>query len=135
LVLSFREHQGHIDRDACGGERFQRVQAGAGGRHFDHAVLVPGRPFLAELDVSSHALRSVQPGGFVLDERVQLETHVTIVPLGALPLGQEHLLGRLDQLIVELPSNLVVGEAVPDQLADPAVEVPSRDDRRDDGRI
>ena len=48
----------------------ERVQAGSGSRHFNHTILVPGRPFLGEFEVSPHALRAVQPGGFVLDERV-----------------------------------------------------------------
>ena len=66
-VLSFSEHQRHIDRDAGGGKCFQRVQAGSGGRHFNHAVLVPGRPFLAEFEVPLHAFRIVEPGVVVLN--------------------------------------------------------------------
>jgi hypothetical protein len=135
LILSFGEHQGHIDRDTSGGKCFQRVQSGGGSRHFDHAVLVPGRPFLAECEVSAHALRAVQPGGFVLDERVQLKTHVPIVPLCPLPGGQEHLLGRLDQFVIEFPGNLVVSKALLDQFSDSAVEAPSPYDLGDDGRI
>jgi hypothetical protein len=135
LVLPPGEHQRHVDRDACCGERLQRVQSGTGSRHLDHAVLVPGSPFHAEFEVSPHSLGPVQSGGLVLDERVQLETHVPVVPPRPLPRGQEHLLGRPDQFVVQCPRDLVVGETLPDEFADPAVEVSAADDLRDDGRV
>ena len=81
------------------------LQAGGRGRHLDHAVLMPGRPFLAQFDVAAHALGVRRPGLRIFQQRIQLEADVAVVAGGRLPDGQEDLLGLVDQFVGHLPGD------------------------------
>src|SRR5207302_6404402 len=55
-VLPRREHQRDVERGAGGRLLLERGQAGWSRRRLDHAVGVPGTPFLAQLDVTASPL-------------------------------------------------------------------------------
>src|SRR5439155_4772388 len=111
-VLSRRERERDVDRDAGRGELFEGGQPGGRRRHLDHAVIVSGAPLLAEGDVLPRALLARALALRILQKRIQLEADVAVVAARLLPDGVEDFLGVPDDAVGHLPSDLFVARAV-----------------------
>ena len=75
-----------------------------------------GRPLLAELDVLARPLGDRDVELRIFEQRIELETDVTIISPGAFPDRKEDLLGVAHELVGELPGDVVIRQALLHEL-------------------
>ena len=92
-------------------------------------------PRQPELDVPSDTLVVRHREGGILDERIELEAHPTVIPTRSLPHPQVFPLGPGDQFIRQRPGNPSVVDSRGGQSGDPVVEPATLDEVGDDHRI
>ncbi len=114
---------------------FQGVEPRRRGRHLDHPIAMPGRPFAPQLDVLGDALLVRRSGLRIFQQRIQLEAHVAVVAARFVPRRQENLLGIADQTVGQLPGDLRIVQALLDQLIQPLIEAAGLDEVADDDGI
>ncbi len=94
-----------------------------------------GRPVLRQLDVPPHPLGMRQIAFRILQERVDLETDVTVVSRRLLPDRQKFRLRAAHQPIGHLPGNLPVVSALGHQAGHLLVKSAALQQLRDNDRI
>ena len=126
-------HDGRLD-SGCR-QLFERCQPRRCCWHFDHPIVMPRRPLLAQFDVSRNTVLMRQILIGVFQQGVKFKTHVTIVALSLLPDRMKYLLRIANQLIGQPPGNIIIIVTSLEKLLNLIIKTAAIEQIRDNHRI
>ncbi len=135
FILTFGKDERDVEDDASTSERFEGIKASGSCRDLDHAVLVAGRPFLAELNVASNGFIVRGGCGDIFEKGVEFEADIPVVAFGLFPDGKKNVLGLLDEFVGDEPRDFIIILSLVEEGDDVVVEAAGGNEAANDDGI